>query len=176
MAITITPAAPHSTLKYLDGKVPGGTAASGDPLANPKLGPTKFGRECLATVLHSPGLDFDLDLECSTVSTLCSTKLVAQARVVCLPTELTATKSIKTTRWSKVPPAPAPQPSANCQSVWLSTRSSVTLHFYDGNGNGACICGPPARISCWPTATLTPTPTWPCCAGAKVLRTGHWYG
>lgn len=80
--------------------MPGGTGASGGPLANPKLGPTKFGRECLATVLHSQGLDFDLDLdlECSTVSTLCSTKLVAQARVVCLPTELTATKSIKTTR------------------------------------------------------------------------------
>lgn len=75
--------------------MPGGTAGGG-PLANPKLGPTKFGRECLATVLHSPGLD--LDLECSTVSTLCSTKLVAQARVVCLPTELAATKSIKTTR------------------------------------------------------------------------------
>lgn len=78
--------------------MPGGTGGGGGPLANPKLGPTKFGRECLATVLHSPGLDLDLYLECSTVSTLCSTKLVAQARVVCLPTELTATKSIKTTR------------------------------------------------------------------------------
>lgn len=154
--------------------MPGGTAGGG-PLANPKLGPTKFGRECLATVLHSPGLD--LDLECSTVSTLCSTKLVAQARVVCLPTELAATKSIKTTRWSKVPPAAA-TPPANCQSGWLSTRSSVTLHFYDDadNSNGACNCGPPARISCWPTATPTPTPSWPCCAGAKALQTGHWYG